>query len=71
MTTVVAVSDIGDWALQVPGVEVVLAKDYLAEPRWMLVPARSYAGLLKFRAGLATYETLGAVADAVLAELAR
>ena len=37
---------------------------HLAEPRWMLVPARSYAGLLKFRAGLATYETLGAVADA-------
>lgn len=37
---------------------------HLAEPRWMLMPARSYAGLLKFRAGLATYETLGAVADA-------
>ncbi len=34
MTTVVAVSDIGDWALHVPGVEVVLAKDYLAEARW-------------------------------------
>lgn len=34
MTTVVAVSEIGDWALQVPGVEVVLAKDYLSEPRW-------------------------------------
>ncbi len=34
MTTVVAVSDIGDWALQVPGVEVVLAKDYLSDPRW-------------------------------------
>jgi glycerol-3-phosphate dehydrogenase len=27
----------------------------------MLVPARSYASLLKFRAGLATYEKLGAV----------
>jgi len=37
---------------------------HLAERRWMLVPARSYAGLLKFRAGLATYETLGAVTDA-------
>jgi len=37
---------------------------HLAEPRWMVVPARSWAGLLKFRAGLATYETLGAVADA-------
>jgi glycerol-3-phosphate dehydrogenase len=37
---------------------------HLAEPRWMLVPARSWAGLLKFRAGLGTYEKLGAVADA-------
>jgi glycerol-3-phosphate dehydrogenase len=36
---------------------------HLAEPRWMLVPARSYASLLKFRAGLATYEKLGAVAE--------
>jgi glutathione synthase/RimK-type ligase-like ATP-grasp enzyme len=34
VTTIVAVSDPGDWALHVPGVEVVLAKDYLAEPRW-------------------------------------
>ena len=34
MTTIVAVSDLADWALEVPGVEVVLAKDYLAEPRW-------------------------------------
>ena len=34
MTTIVAVSDRTDWALQVPGVEVVLAKDYLSEPRW-------------------------------------
>jgi glycerol-3-phosphate dehydrogenase len=37
---------------------------HLAEPRWMLVPARSRAGLLKFRTGLGTYEKLGAVADA-------
>jgi glycerol-3-phosphate dehydrogenase len=37
---------------------------HLAERRWMLVPARSYAGLLKFRAGLASYETLGAVEQA-------
>ncbi len=36
---------------------------HLAERRWMLVPARSYASLLKFRAGLATYETLGAVEE--------
>ncbi len=34
---------------------------HLAEPCWMLVPARSWAGLLKFRAGLATYEALGQV----------
>jgi glycerol-3-phosphate dehydrogenase len=37
---------------------------HLAEPRWMLVPARSRAGLLKFQVGLTTYEALGAVADA-------
>jgi glycerol-3-phosphate dehydrogenase len=37
---------------------------HLAEPQWMLVPARSWAALLKFRAGLGTYETLGAVDDA-------
>jgi glycerol-3-phosphate dehydrogenase len=37
---------------------------HLAEPCWMLVPARTWTGLLKFRAGLGTYETLGAVADA-------
>ncbi len=34
---------------------------HLAEPCWMLVPARSRAGLLKFRAGLGTYEALGAI----------
>jgi glycerol-3-phosphate dehydrogenase len=37
---------------------------HLAEPRWMLVPARSWSALLKFRAGLGTYEALGAVSDA-------
>lgn len=37
---------------------------HLAEPQWMLVPARSRAALLKFRAGLGSYEALGAVADA-------
>jgi glycerol-3-phosphate dehydrogenase len=37
---------------------------HLAEPCWMLVPARSWAGLLKFRAGLATYEKLGNVDEA-------
>ena len=34
---------------------------HLAEPRWMVVPARSYAGLLKLRAGITAYEKLGAV----------
>jgi len=34
---------------------------HLAEPCWMVVPARSRAGLMKFRAGIATYEKLGAV----------
>ena len=37
---------------------------HLAEPCWMLVPARSRAGLLKFRAGIGTYEALGAVDEA-------
>jgi glycerol-3-phosphate dehydrogenase len=34
---------------------------HLAEPCFMLVPARSRAALLKFRAGLTAYEKLGAV----------
>jgi len=34
---------------------------HLAEPRWMVVPARSWAGLLKIRAGVTAYEKLGAV----------
>jgi glycerol-3-phosphate dehydrogenase len=34
---------------------------HLAERRWMCVPARSYAGLMKFRVGIGTYEKLGAV----------
>jgi len=34
---------------------------HLAVPRWMVVPTRSRAGLLKFRAGITTYERLGAV----------
>lgn len=34
MTTIVAVSDLADWALAIPGVEVVLGKDYLSEERW-------------------------------------
>lgn len=34
---------------------------HLAEPRWMLVPSRSRAGMLKVRAGVRAYEALGAV----------
>ena len=37
---------------------------HLAEPCWMVVPARSRASLMKFRAGIGTYEKLGAVEDA-------
>ena len=36
---------------------------HLAEPRWMIVPSRSRAGLLKIRAGVAAYERLGRVAS--------
>jgi glycerol-3-phosphate dehydrogenase len=39
---------------------------HLAEPRWLVVPARSRAGLLKLRAGIGTYEKLGAVEKADL-----
>ena len=35
---------------------------HLAEPAWMLLPVKSRASLLKFRAGIGTYERLGAVA---------
>jgi glycerol-3-phosphate dehydrogenase len=37
---------------------------HLAERRWILVPASSYARLLTIRAGITTYEKLGAVARA-------
>ncbi|MBW2372022.1 MAG: glycerol-3-phosphate dehydrogenase/oxidase [Deltaproteobacteria bacterium] len=39
---------------------------HLAEPRWMLVPVRSRAGLAKMRVGLTTYEKLGSVEEADL-----
>ena len=39
---------------------------HLAEPRWVVVPTRSRAGLLKMRAGITTYEKLGAVEGADL-----
>jgi glycerol-3-phosphate dehydrogenase len=36
---------------------------HLAEPCWMVVPARSRASVTKFRAGIGTYEKLGGIAD--------
>jgi glycerol-3-phosphate dehydrogenase len=39
---------------------------HLAEPRWVVVPTRTRAGLLKMRAGITTYEKLGAVEGADL-----
>lgn len=36
---------------------------HLAEPCWMVVPARNRAAMLKFRTGIGTYEKLGAVAE--------
>ena len=39
---------------------------HLAEPCWMVVPAHGRASLMKFRAGIGTYEKLGAVGDADL-----
>ena len=34
---------------------------HLAEPRWVVVPTRTRTGLMKMRAGITTYEKLGAV----------
>ena len=39
---------------------------HLAEPRWMVVPAKSRAGLMKLRAAVTTYEKLGEVEEADL-----
>ena len=36
---------------------------HLAEPCWMVVPARNRASLMKVRAGIGTYERLGAIDD--------
>ena len=46
--------------------EVRRIAPHLAEPRWMVVPARSRASLLKFQVGITTYEKLGAVEGADL-----
>lgn len=37
---------------------------HLAWPCWMVTPARTWPALLKFRAGIGTYERLGAVEEA-------
>lgn len=37
---------------------------HLAEPHWMVVPARSRAGLMKLRAAITAYEKLGEVEEA-------
>jgi glycerol-3-phosphate dehydrogenase len=37
---------------------------HLAERRWMVVPARTRAGLMKLRVGIGAYEKLGQVEDA-------
>ncbi len=37
---------------------------HLAEPCYMVVPARNLAGATKFRAGIGTYEKLGGIGDA-------
>ncbi len=34
---------------------------HLAEPQWMIVPTRSWAGAMKMRAAITTYEKLGSV----------
>jgi glycerol-3-phosphate dehydrogenase len=41
--------------------EIFRMAPHLCERRWMVVPARSYASLLTVRAGVSTYEKLGAV----------
>jgi len=44
--------------------EIYRLAPHLAEPRWMVLPARSRAGAAKFRLALTTYEKLGAVDEA-------
>ncbi len=43
--------------------EIFRLAPHLAEPRWMVIPSRSRAGMLKLRVGIAAYERLGSVAD--------
>jgi len=46
--------------------EVHRIAPHLAEPGWMVMPLRSRASLLKFRAAVTAYEKLGAVEEADL-----
>lgn len=41
--------------------EIFRLAPHLAEPRWLVIPTRSRATMLKLRVGVATYEKLGAV----------
>jgi glycerol-3-phosphate dehydrogenase len=58
----------GDFALVREGAlerkSLVAIAPHLAEPRWMLVPAATYAGYWKLRIGIGLYERLGEVAGA-------
>ncbi len=55
----------GDWSLvrssALERKRIYRLAPHLAERRWLVVPTRSRAGLLKVRAGILTYEKLGAV----------
>jgi glycerol-3-phosphate dehydrogenase len=44
--------------------QILRIAPHLAEPRWMVLPCRNRATLLKFRAAIQVYETLGSVASA-------
>src|SRR5262245_43200323 len=44
--------------------EIFRLAPHLAERRWLVVPTRSYAGLLKMRTAITTYEKLGGVTRA-------
>ena len=43
--------------------EIYRIAPHLAEPRWMVLPTRSRAGLMKFRVAISAYEKLGAVEE--------
>jgi glycerol-3-phosphate dehydrogenase len=43
--------------------EIYRIAPHLAEPRWMVLPTRTRAGLMRFRVGITAYEKLGAVEE--------